>query len=82
MATEKKELRNKQNQSINRLLGAILGTIIFGFLVYELIELGSLKELGILKSILLFVWPILVPVLIWRYRKEERQLKEHEEEVK
>lgn len=82
MASKKKEFRNRQSQSTARLLGVALGTIILGFLIYELIEVGSLEALGLFKSILLFVWPVLIPILIWRYRIQKKQVKEPEDQAK
>lgn len=75
MKRNKKEERDKENQNMARLIVAVLSGIIFLHLVYDFVRSASLEALGMSKIVALFLFPILIPLLIWKHRKEEKQLR-------
>lgn len=73
---DKKEFKQRQNQNIARLATAIIGVLIFIFLVFELVATDSVSIFGYFRFVLVLVWPSIFSILFWKFMVEERKLKD------
>lgn len=75
MKVSRKELKTRRMQSTGYIVGAVILILILALNLYELIAQGvDISDARLSDWIIFTLYPLLIPLLLWRWKKEERKL--------